>query len=85
MRYLPASTVFLLASVSTTPAFAHLGHIGELAGHSHWIAIGASGLAAAIGVAVALAGKKAKKEAQDDEGAEGQENSGEDIAAGTDS
>jgi Family of unknown function (DUF6732) len=84
MRYLPAFAVFVFACASATPVFAHLGHVGELAGHSHWIAIGASGIAAAIGVAVALAGKKASKAAQDDDTAEGQENAGEDIEAEAD-
>ena len=31
-----------------TPAFAHWGHVGELAGHGHWIAIGAAAAAAAL-------------------------------------
>lgn len=37
----------------STPAFAHLGHLGEAAGHAHWIGVGAiilaGGLAAAVG------------------------------------
>ncbi len=31
-------------------AVAHVGHFGDLAGHSHWIAVGAVGIAAAIGI-----------------------------------
>lgn len=34
--------------VMPTPAFAHWGHVGELAGHGHWIAIGAAATAAAL-------------------------------------
>lgn len=40
-------------------AFAHLGHVGELAGHGHWIAIGAGIAIAGLG---ALLGKKTKDE-----------------------
>ena len=43
----PALTTIILAPAS---AQAHWGHIGELAGHGHWIA---AGLAAAAAVAVA--------------------------------
>lgn len=47
----------LLAGVmglSSSAAFAHAGHLGELAGHSHWI-----GVAAVAGAAV-IAGLAAK-------------------------
>ena len=43
----PALTTIILAPAS---AQAHWGHLGELAGHGHWIA---AGLAAAAVVAVA--------------------------------
>ena len=43
----PALTTIILAPAS---AQAHWGHLGELAGHGHWIA---AGLAAAAAVAVA--------------------------------
>ena len=39
---------FVLAGL----AHAHLGHLGELAGHSHWIALGAGAVAAAIAAAL---------------------------------
>lgn len=39
-----------------TPAAAHIGHLGEVAGHGHWIGLGAIGLAVLVG----LLGKKAK-------------------------
>lgn len=40
-------------------AHAHLGHVGEVAGHTHWIGIAALGLAA--GVAALLPSRKRKK------------------------
>jgi len=43
----PALTTVILAPAS---AQAHWGHLGEIAGHGHWIA---AGLAAATAVAVA--------------------------------
>ena len=43
----PALTTVILAPTS---AQAHWGHLGEIAGHGHWIA---AGLAAAAAVAVA--------------------------------
>lgn len=49
------------------PAWAHLGHLGEVAGHGHWI-----GLAAAAGAAV-LAGWLAGKLGEKDGDAEEQE------------
>ncbi|EFO33051.1 hypothetical protein TRICHSKD4_1674 [Roseibium sp. TrichSKD4] len=52
---LAVSAAALLAS---SPAFAHAGHIGELAGHSHWIAMGALAGAAAIAAVVAARGYK---------------------------
>lgn len=42
-----------------TPAKANLGHMGELAGHSHLAGVAAIGAAAAI--AAALAARKLKK------------------------
>lgn len=42
-----------------TPANAHLGHVGELAGHGHLAGIAALGAAAAI--AAALAARKLKQ------------------------
>ncbi len=44
MQRLAALPVLLLAA----PAFAHPGHVAEAAGHSHFLALGAS--AAALGI-----------------------------------
>lgn len=50
--------VTLFFSLFALPAFAHVGHVGELAGHDHVIA--GVALGAAIGIAIwgALKGKK---------------------------
>ena len=39
-------------------ATAHVGHLGELAGHDHWVAGAAIGVAAAITLWGALKGRK---------------------------
>ena len=56
----------LIAANGALPAHAHLGHVGDLAGHSHWLGYGALAAAAA---ALALLGKKRKQE-ESDEGTE---------------
>ena len=55
-----AMTRVLLASTAlfATPALAHIGHIGEAAGHGHWIAGIAIGVAVGVGLWGALKGKK---------------------------
>lgn len=57
----------LFASFAATPASAHFGHVGEVAGHSHWIGLAAAGAAAAIAVAVSTLGKKKDAERKQDE------------------
>jgi hypothetical protein len=47
------------------PAYAHIGHLGELAGHDHWIALGALGAAGAIALIAGLKGKKKDSEAEE--------------------
>ena len=55
------------------PAHAHLGHMGELAGHSHWIGIAAIATAAALGVLVLRPIKEnADSEAEADNDSEGE-------------
>ena len=34
--------------VAPLPALAHVGHLGEVAGHGHWIALGGIAIAGAI-------------------------------------
>lgn len=48
-------------------AMAHVGHIADAAGHGHWIALGAIGLAAAAALAAALAGRAEKGDKDDKE------------------
>lgn len=50
----------LLASAAlfATPALAHVGHLGGLAGHDHWIAGIAIGAAVGVGIWGALKGRK---------------------------
>ncbi|POF34332.1 DUF6732 family protein [Roseibium marinum] len=54
----------LAAILIPTSAFAHGGHLGELAGHSHWIGAAALAGAALVAGIVALQGRK-KKQAED--------------------
>lgn len=42
----------------TTSAFAHPGHLAEVAGHGHWLGAAALGAAIALGAWAALKGKK---------------------------
>ncbi len=67
MRYiLPLITVFYANS-----ALAHIGHVGDVAGHDHWGAIIAIGLAGAVAIWGAKKGKKKpESEAVQDEAEE---------------
>jgi hydrogenase/urease accessory protein HupE len=53
-----------LAAIST-PALAHVGHLGDLAGHDHWVAGAAIGAAIAIGVYGALKGRRKTEKAEE--------------------
>ena len=53
------SLIVFAGSVFTFPAYAHLGHVGELAGHAHWVGIGAVVVA---GVLAGAIGKLTEKE-----------------------
>ena len=66
--------LFILVSVMPGIASAHIGHIGEVAGHTHWIAVGA-GLAVA-GIGAWLGKKKLDAEARGEK-AGGEEAEGE--------
>ena len=48
--------------LSPTIVHAHLGHIGELAGHGHWIGIGAIAIAAGLAAASAAIGRTGNQE-----------------------
>lgn len=48
-------TLALFTILAANPALAHVGHLAEVAGHGHWVAVGA--IAIALGIA-ALGSKK---------------------------
>jgi hypothetical protein len=54
------ATVGILAQpvAGATVAHAHGGHLGEVAGHAHWIGIAAVAAAAALAAGIALAERK---------------------------
>ncbi|MEO0748933.1 MAG: DUF6732 family protein [Pseudomonadota bacterium] len=56
MRY---SVFFLLLAA---PAYAHPGHLAEVAGHGHWLGAAAIGAAIAIGLVIGLKGRKARED-----------------------
>ena len=58
------SLMFVFAASAAT---AHPGHWGELAGHDHWIAGAAIGLAGLAAIWGALKGKKSEEEAPEEE------------------
>lgn len=60
LRFFISLTSFVFA----TPAFAHLGHVGELAGHAHWVGLGALVVAGALAAAI---GKLTDKSSDEDE------------------
>ncbi|AKS44758.1 LPXTG-motif cell wall anchor domain-containing protein [Octadecabacter temperatus] len=47
----------ILITLAGSPAFAHIGHLADVGGHGHWIALG--GIAIAAGIAL-LGGRKKK-------------------------
>lgn len=51
-----------LAAATPTTAFAHAGHLGELAGHSHWVGVAALAGAALVAGVIALKDRKRKQE-----------------------
>ena len=56
------SGFFLLAGVM--PGFAHVGHMGDLAGHSHWFGWG---MVVVAGVIIAVIGSKSDDGQVDEE------------------
>ncbi|MDD7909887.1 MULTISPECIES: DUF6732 family protein [Pseudovibrio] len=61
MRFLCGA--ILASCFSASSALAHPGHLGELAGHSHWVGVGALVLAGLV-AAIAMKTKKKKTEEQ---------------------
>lgn len=60
-------TLSLILMFSGTAAAAHPGHWADVAGHDHWVAGAAIGLAGLAAIWGALKGKKAKEEAAPEE------------------
>jgi hypothetical protein len=58
MKYVAPTSAFVAVIAMTAPAHAHLGHLGDVAGHSHWIGVAAAGAAAAIAIGLSVIGKK---------------------------
>lgn len=73
------TTSILFALLLASPALAHPGHLAGLAGHDHWVAGAAIGLAVLVGIWGAVkGGKKSESEVESD--AEGSEDE-EEVAA----
>lgn len=49
------------------PAYAHLGHVGELAGHAHWVGLGAVVIAGALATAIGKLTEQASDENETEE------------------
>lgn len=60
------SALALLMTLVAGPAMAHVGHIGEVAGHGHWLGAAAIGAAIAIGLWQGLRGKAKSGDEADD-------------------
>ena len=56
--------ITLIITLSAGPAFAHIGHIGEVAGHGHWAAAGAIAIALGLAALGARKGKKTDEQAE---------------------
>ena len=65
---------------SSGTAHAHAGHVGELAGHAHWVGLAAVLGAAALAALVAKAGKK-KPADEEEPGAEEADDQAEGVQA----
>lgn len=68
-------TILFASLAVPAPALAHIGHIGEVAGHGHWIALGGIAIAGAIAL---LGGRKKPK---DEDVEEAIEDDGEEVPA----
>lgn len=74
-KFLVLNISILLAA--TNSAFAHAGHVGELAGHAHWIGVAAVLGAAAIAAVLAKGRKADDEEASDEEVSDIEQEAGE--------
>ncbi|MEM7472466.1 MAG: DUF6732 family protein [Pseudomonadota bacterium] len=66
--------LFVVPVLISTPALAHVGHLGEAAGHDHWVAGIAIGIAIGVSIWGAIKGKKDGEEPEEEvEDPEGEE------------
>lgn len=59
--------VLLTGFAISSPAYAHLGHVGELAGHAHWVGLGAVVVAGALAAAIGKFTEQASDEVENEE------------------
>lgn len=59
--------VLLTGFAISSPAYAHLGHVGELAGHAHWVGLGAVVVAGALAAAIGKLKEQASDEVENEE------------------
>ena len=57
-------SLILIASLIAGTAHAHVGHLGEVAGHDHWVAGAAIGIAIGIGLWGAIKDKARSEDAE---------------------
>lgn len=72
-----AALTGLLSLVLSSSAFAHGGHLGELAGHAHWVGVAALAGAALVAGLVAMKGKKKEDGEKTEVEAEAEDTAGE--------
>jgi hypothetical protein len=58
--------IILILCLTPVPAYAHLGHLADVAGHGHWIGL-AAGAAAAAAAAWGLRGRKDEEDDVEEE------------------
>ena len=73
--------LILTAVILPQPAIAHVGHLGDLAGHSHWIALGAVGIATVLGAIGALKDRKKSGDTEAEATSESDEDQQQEAAA----
>lgn len=61
MKGPPVHLILPLLVLLPTGALAHVGHLGEVAGHDHWVAGAAIGAAILVGLWGAWKGRKEKE------------------------
>ncbi|HCP82253.1 MAG TPA: hypothetical protein DIT67_11950 [Octadecabacter sp.] len=60
-------TLAIFTTLAASPAYAHIGHLADVGGHGHWIALGGIAIAGAIAL---LGGRKKADETQLEDDAE---------------